>query len=229
MKTIKQLQEVDRKGKNYQRAAKEMRRQEKTLIPANRPDLKPVKEETQAHAPHTYLDKPHLVRLNTILTQVTGRLFTNLQTYVDAVRAALDFHGFKLPHLDCEQEIAGPSVGRSYGDLIHGPGFEINRNVPTIPHEFEYVFQLKYEDITGGVEPEEYLYMCANQVEVDEGKYWETYAQIVNAEELDELLNMEEDPREFPRLTGDASGETEYLKLQRHTNTSGTSPEEDHE
>lgn len=187
-------------------------------------------EETQVHAPHTYLDTPHLVRLNTILTQITGKLFLSLQTYVDAVRAALDFHGIKLPHLDCEQEPAGPNAGRAYGDLIHGPGFEINRNVPTIPNEFEYVFELKYEDITGEKEPQEFLYMCANQVQLDnEGNFWETYAQVVNAEELDELLSLEEDPRKFPDLSGDASGETEYLKLQRHTNTSGTSPEEDHE
>lgn len=180
-------------------------------------------------APHTYLDKPHLVRLNTILTQLTGKLFLSLQVYVDAVRAALDFHGFKLPHLDCEQVTDGPKLGIAYGDLKHGPGFEDNRNTPTVAPEFEYVFELKYDQPTknyDGKDPEEYLYMVASQVKLEgEGNFWECYAQVVNAEELEELTANDEDPRQFPDLSGDASGETEYLKLQRHTNTSGTSPE----
>lgn len=137
----------------------------------------------------TYLDEPRVARLNAILTELTSKLFLNLNVYIEAVRAALDFHGFKLDHLQQEPETQGPSVGSSYGDLIHGPGFEVNRNVQTIPQDFEYVFALKYGDITGGKCPELYLYMCADHIQVEGGRsYWETYAQVVTSDELSELL-----------------------------------------
>lgn len=175
-------------------------------------------EETH---PFTYLDKPFSKeRLNAILDALTEKPFASLQIFVDTVRAALDFHGFKLPHLDCEMENIGPNQAIAYGDLKHGPGFDINRNVPTVPLEFEYVFQLKYADITGGKEPEEYLYLIANIDDEGEGKYWETYAQVVTPEELADLVDLDDTEN---------VAQDEYLKLQHHENHSGVSPDIEHE
>lgn len=199
--------------------------------PAENKDSEHVTIGESIH-PETYLDNPHIERLNDILDQLTGKYFINLQVFVDAVRAALDFHGFKLPHLDCEQETHGPSQPRAYGDIIHGPGFEDNRNVPGIPTEFEYILQIKYDTMSEAGYPFPlYLYMCANRVDQDGDNdskelYWETYAQIVTKDELADLADMADD-RKFPEPIGDASGETEYLRKQRHTNTTGTSPEDD--
>src|SRR6185437_14857363 len=60
----------------------------------------------------TYLDSfPGLDRMNMVFDQLSLRLYTNTQTFVDAVRAVLDFHGLKLPHLPCEHETLGPNLG----------------------------------------------------------------------------------------------------------------------
>lgn len=180
----------------------------------------------------TLLNNPQVVRVNELLDQLTGKMFSNQQVFVDAIRAVLHFNGLNLPHLECEQEIAGPGNAGPDGDLMKGPGHK--NSMQNVPHndqanDFEYVFEIKYgsiqkhtiADIEG--QPSLFVYMVCCRVAIpDQGPgfgLWEAYAQLVDEDALNELLDLDIPslPRTFPALAGNIAGETDYTRQVRHS------------
>lgn len=161
------------------------------------------------YAPTEVNSEADIFRLNTLLDQITEKPFLSPMVAINAVRAALDFGGFLLPKLDVEVDIEGPKEIEVLSYMLSG------HRLPAPALDCEYQYKIENTDL--------YFYFVMDRT--DEGVY-EVYAQIVTDDELD-ALTTDDVPQDLvdenPDLMDmDASGETAYLKQQRHTSKGGT-------
>lgn len=157
-------------------------------------------------------------RLNGLLDAITAKRFISPVIFVQAVRGACGLYGIPLPILDIEGK-DGATSDESKG-ILFGIADPSAPAMYAAPVEGEYVFHC--EDGNGDI-TEHYLYLVVDRD--DEGLY-ECYAQLVEEDELQSLLNINE--KEYLELVGDVSGETEYLAQTRHSRgdmVDGTPPE----
>lgn len=177
-------------------------------------------------------DASDIDRLNVLLDQLLEKPFLSPSVAINAVRAALDFHGILLPKLDVEQEKEGPNTVDALSYLMSG------KRLPTPAWDCEYLFKITDadhdEDIKAGkvgrVDWDNYLYLYLVLDRNDDLGVYEAYAQIVDADDVDALIHVDI-PQEladlYPDLMGmDVNGETPYMKQVRHSGTGGHNGEE---
>jgi len=177
--------------------------------------------------PVLYNDIANIEHCNEILDKLSEKPYLTIKLAVAAIRLALNYVGINLPHLDVEKEVEGPHMLAALTMLSTG-----KRPNLTPGEDCEYLMKIVDSDKNQDVnekEPEKddwdnhlYFYMCISQT--DDGSnniFWDTYAQVIDESEIDTILGMDKPSveKEFPDNfdTSDSSGETRYLKKQRHT------------
>jgi hypothetical protein len=165
-------------------------------------------------APTIFNDAIDLERVNLLLDQITEKPFLSPFVAVQAVRLALEFHGVKLPKLDCETQIEGPNTLDALKLLMTG------KRVETPAINVEYAFKVEEGDYNDSVGDENGLYFYFVMDRNDEVGVYQAYAQLVDKDDLNALLNMSVDGD--VDLDGkDINGEDPFLKQVKHSGTGG--------
>jgi hypothetical protein len=181
------------------------------------------------YSPTIVNDSADVERLNHLFDQLMEKPFLSPTVAINAIRAALDFHGILLPKLDVETQIEGPNTVDALSYLMSG------KRLPVPALDCEYLFKIldadEEEDIKSGKENDWddrlYLYIVLDRNE--ELGVYEAYAQIVDADDVDDLL-FADIPKQladlYPDLMGtDVNGESPYKKQVRHVGTGGHNDE----
>ena len=167
-------------------------------------------------------------RLNALLDTLTIKRFLSAALAAQTIRAALDIHGITLPILEVEGGEGG-NFGSSTADgksILAGVSAMNNPNMYAPPTEGEWNFKIVDANHDDDADDNLSLYIVMDQ---DEDNLIDCYAQIVDGEELEDLMNMDDKMTDFDfqtqvggsiddqdRPDTDASGESEWQKQQRH-------------
>ena len=176
-------------------------------------------------------DASDIDRLNQLFDQLLEKPFVSGAVAINAIRAALDFHGIVLPKLDVEAQNEGPNTMDALSYLMSG------KKLPAPAWDCEYLFKILDADhdddvkagIVGRKDWDNYLYLYIVLDYNDEVGVYEAFAQVVDADDVDALIH-EDIPKEladlYPDLMGmDVNGETPYSKQVRHAGTGGHNDE----
>jgi len=172
-------------------------------------------------SPTIYSEGMTVERINEILDRITAKRFISAPVAVQAIRAAMDLAGITLPVLEVEGGVGG-NFGATVADgpsILRGTSSMSNPTAYQPPSEGEWVF--KIQDADGpDYDFDDYLNLYI-VMDLDDQNLIECYAQILTDDELDSVLNMDSDPaaKDYPELTGDVAGETDYIKRIRHIGT----------
>lgn len=157
--------------------------------------------------PTSYDDVEDLKRFNMLLDAITAKRFLSPTIFAQAVRGACDLHGIVLPLLDIE---GGNGATVEDGKFILARVSDpTNPDMYAPPFECEHIFNVLSHD---GEVADLHLYIVCDR---DEKGLYDCYAQVVDHDDLQDLLNVDE--KDFPELVGGISGETEYLQQTRHS------------
>jgi hypothetical protein len=168
-------------------------------------------------------------RLNALLDTLTIKRFLSAALAAQTIRAALDLHGITLPIL----EVEGGSGGYFGPTSADGKSILAGVHSGTDPKMFqpatEGEWTFKIVDADGpddDFDDHLSLYIVMDQ---DEDNLIEAYAQVVDDEDLDDLMNMDDRMTDFDYQTqvggsidnqerpdSDRAGESEYQKQVRH-------------
>jgi hypothetical protein len=164
--------------------------------------------------PEFYNEATDVSRLNGLLDAITAKKFVSPVIFCQAVRGACDLHGITLPLLDIEGT-NGATSDESKG-ILYGVSSPDAPAMYAAPVEGEYVFHV--EDADGDIS-DIYLYMVCDQ---DEKGYFECYAQLVDEDELQSVLNMDE--RDLPEVPDD-NKQADQVRRSRGEPVDDTPPE----
>jgi hypothetical protein len=177
-------------------------------------------------------DASDIERLNHLFDQLLEKPFLSPTVAINAVRAAMDYHGLLLPKLDVETQVEGPNTLDALSYLMSG------KRLPVPALDCEYLFKITDADHDADVKAgkvgrddwDNYLYLYFVLDRNEELGVYEAYAQVVDADDVDALIYADI-PKEladlYPDLMDtDVNGESPYDKQVRHSGTGGFTSEE---
>jgi len=156
---------------------------------------------------NSYDEVTDIKRFNDLLDAMTLKPYVSPVLFVQGLRAACDLHGITMPLTDMEGS-DGPTVQDSMGILYranspHKPQFYAP------PTEGEYAYNIM--DGNGEL-TDLFLYFVVNKDE--ETGFYDCYAQIVDDDDLQDLLDFE-----MPELKAPIQDDN-YLRQVRHASSS---------